>query len=286
MYRYGLSMPELPEVETVLYGLKPHLEGAVIQDVIVREQQLRWPIPDDLKTRLTHQTIGILSRRAKYLIIPMPSGSLIVHLGMSGSLRIVTKATALKRHDHVDIIFSDTHLLRYNDPRRFGAILWNDTSDACAHPLLQSLGPEPLESHFTAGYLKQAAMNRRIAIKSLIMNNRVVVGIGNIYAAEALFLAKIHPTTPAGALTETDCRRLVEAIQQVLCQAIRQGGTSLKDFVNSEGKPGYFANELQVYGRAKLPCTQCKTPLQSITLGQRGTVFCANCQKISQKNRA
>ena len=273
-------MPELPEVETVLQGIKPHLEGAVIQAVTVRQGRLRWPIPTGLNEILIHQTIGILSRRAKYLIMPLTRGSLILHLGMSGSLRIVPKTTLPQRHDHVDILYSDRYLLRYNDPRRFGAILWT-ANDPNEHPLLQSLGVEPLEDNFDANYLKQAAVNRRVAIKSLIMNSHVVVGIGNIYAAEALFLAKIHPSTPAGSLTNGDCARLVSSIQRVLRLAIEQGGTSLKDFVNSEGKPGYFANKLQVYGRAGLTCTQCHGLLESIKLGQRGTVFCAECQCLS-----
>lgn len=272
-------MPELPEVETTMQGLKPYLEGRTIEAVVLRQTQLRWPIPALLEQHLVQRTIGSLSRRAKYLLIPVHPGTLIIHLGMSGSLQIVTRDTAPRRHDHVDIIFSATHLLRYTDPRRFGAILWTDDA-VNLHPLLKSLGPEPLGPDFTADYLKRAAANRRIAIKSLIMDSHVVVGVGNIYAAEALFLANIHPLSRAGLLTKQHCLRLVEAIQFVLRRAIKQGGTTLKDFVNSEGKPGYFAQELQVYGRGGLPCRQCATALVSIKLAQRSTVFCKQCQVL------
>ena len=273
-------MPELPEVETVLSGLKPHLEGAVIQEVVVRQAQLRWPVPRHLNDHLMKQTIGHMSRRGKYLLIPISNkGTLIVHLGMSGSLQIVTKTTLPKHHDHLDLVFSATHLLRYTDPRRFGAVLWTDAKPD-THPLLKSLGPEPLSADFTAQYFLHAAKNRRIAIKSFIMDSHVVVGIGNIYAAEALHLAKIHPETPAGSLDEAACVHLVESIQQILRLAIKQGGTTVKDFLNSEGKPGYFVQELQVYGRAGLACKCCKTLLQSMKLAQRSTVFCPNCQSL------
>lgn len=270
-------MPELPEVETVLHGLKPHLEGATIQDVIVRQARLRWPVPPDLKHCLIQQRIGTLVRRGKYLLMPVGTGTLIMHLGMSGSLRLVLRDTSPGLHDHVDIVFSDTHLLRYTDPRRFGAILWTD-DEAMQHRLLSSLGPEPLEPGFNAEYLHHSIKNRRIAIKSYIMDSHVVVGVGNIYAAEALFLAKIHPAMPAGQLSETACMQLVQSIQLVLQQAIQQGGTTIKDFVSSSGKPGYFTQQLNVYGRAGLPCNQCSLPLQSIKLGQRTTVFCPHCQ--------
>jgi formamidopyrimidine-DNA glycosylase len=270
-------MPELPEVETILHGLKPCLEGKTIQDIVIRQPQLRWPIPAHLKNKLIHQTIGIVSRRAKYLIIPVTTGTLLVHLGMSGSLRIVNRNIAPGKHDHVDLIFSDNELLRYNDPRRFGALLWTE-DPVSNHPLIKPLGPEPFEPHFTTAYLQSATKNRRVPIKSLIMNQRVVVGVGNIYAAEALFLAKIHPSTPAGNLTTNDCARLVASIQQVLLAAIQQGGTTIKDFRNSQGKPGYFTQQLQVYGRAGLACSVCNNQLETIRLGQRSTVFCAHCQ--------
>lgn len=271
-------MPELPEVETVMCGLKPHLEGAVVEDVIIRHSQLRWPIPLNLKNCLQQQTILYLARRGKYLLITFASGTLIIHLGMSGSLRIVSSATVVRRHDHVDVVFSDHQILRYHDPRRFGAILWTD--DPNKFSLLSSLGVEPLEANFTAAYLKLEAEGRRVAVKSFIMNSHVVVGIGNIYAAEALHFAKIHPLTPSGLMTLNQWERLKDAIQQVLQSAIYQGGTTLKDFVNSEGNPGYFAQKLHVYGRAGKPCLYCKKTLESLVIGQRSTVFCSNCQLL------
>jgi len=270
-------MPELPEVETTMCGLKPHLEAAIILDVIVRQKQLRWPIPTTLQSNLNQQTIRHLSRRGKYLLIAVDSGTLIIHLGMSGSLRIVTNDEPIRPHDHVDIVLSDKKILRYHDPRRFGAILWT-SHDPSEHPLLISLGVEPLSDDFTPAFLKQKGGRRRLAIKSLIMDSHVVVGIGNIYAAEALFMAKIHPATPAGLLTLQQCERLVVAIKQILHAAIVQGGTTLRDFVNSEGKPGYFAQKLTVYGRAGLPCIHCQTTLSSFKLGQRNTVYCDYCQ--------
>ncbi len=271
------KMPELPEVETVMHGLMPHIKDATINDVIVRYPQLRWPIPTTLKQDLCQQKVRKLSRRGKYLLMQVDTGTLIMHLGMSGSLRIVTNITPLRPHDHVDIIFSNQKIMRYNDPRRFGAVLWTN-DDPYQHVLLKSLGPEPLEPTFTAEYLMQRAGSRRGPIKPFIMDSKVVVGVGNIYAAEALFLAKIHPATPAGLLTKTQYQRLVQSIKEVLRSAIQQGGTTIKDFVNSEGKPGYFAQELAVYGREGLPCFVCRTRLQGFKLGQRNTVFCAKCQ--------
>lgn len=270
-------MPELPEVETIMNGLKPHIEGAVIQDVIVRQYQLRWPIPLTLKSDLNQKQIGCLARRGKYLLIPADTGTLLVHLGMSGSLRMVSNKTLLNRHDHVDIILSNKAILRYSDPRRFGALLWTN-NDVYNHPLLKSLGVEPLDEQFTPEYLMQRAINRRIPIKSFIMDSKIVTGIGNIYAAEALFMAAIHPATPAGLLTPIQHQQLVASIKQVLLSAIKQGGTTIKDFVNSQGKQGYFTQQLLVYGRAGQPCRRCKTTLSGFQLGQRSTVFCANCQ--------
>lgn len=273
-------MPELPEVETIMYGLKPHLEGSRIQDVVIRFPQLRWPIPSTLKANLTQQKIQHISRRGKYLLITLAKGTLIIHLGMSGRLCMVTNSIAPRRHDHVDIILCDNKILRYHDPRRFGAILWTE-EEPYQHALLKSLGVEPLNDNFTADYLKQRAVGRRIAIKSFIMDSHVVVGVGNIYATEALFLAKIHPVTSAGMLTNKQCEDLVLAIQNVLRAAIKQGGTTLKDFVNSEGNPGYFLQKLTVYGRAGLPCVECHAALKSLKLGQRSTVYCEYCQQTN-----
>jgi formamidopyrimidine-DNA glycosylase len=270
-------MPELPEVETTLQGLKPYIEGQIIKDVIVRHAKLRYPIPYHLKTKLHYKRIRQLSRRGKYLLIHFDTDTLIVHLGMSGCLRILTQSTPVKLHDHVDFIFKNNLILRYTDPRRFGAILWTE-EDPMKHRLLKSLGIEPLDKHFTAEYLWQKANSRRTPIKPFIMSNHIVVGIGNVYATEALFLSGIHPATPTNLLTEEHYHRLVHSIKKILRSAIKKGGTTLKDFVNSEGKPGYFAQQLKVYGRAGLPCVQCHTTLQSLTLGQRNTVFCEACQ--------
>lgn len=272
-------MPELPEVETIMRGLMPELKGAIVQDVVMRHQQLRWPIPSDLKTRLYHQKIVNLSRRGKYLLIQLDNGSLIIHLGMSGSLRILDCSTSPTRHDHLDIIFSKEKLLRYNDPRRFGAVLWTD-ENPYEHPLIKSMGVEPLDENFTGQYLYQKSRCRQVPIKTLIMNSKIVTGVGNIYAAEALFLAKIHPIKPAGKMTLQQCEQLVDAIQNILKSAIIQGGTTLKDFVNAKGKPGYFSQKLHVYGRAGLLCTLCGSSLQRMQLGQRSSVFCNCCQKM------
>lgn len=270
-------MPELPEVETVKRGLAPHVEGASIQDVVVRNAKLRWPVPVDLQEHLKNQTVLSIERRSKYLVFKLSHGALIIHLGMSGSLRLVSKGEPLKPHDHIDILINSGQILRYNDPRRFGAILWQDKDEQ--HPLLRSLGIEPLEEIFTGSFLKQLALKHRTPIKSFLMNGKVIAGIGNIYAAEALFLAFIHPQTPANQLTDQQCNQLVQTIKTVLQQAIEAGGTTLRDFVNSKGKPGYFSQQLYVYGRANLPCRRCNEALVSIQLGQRSTVFCPCCQQ-------
>lgn len=271
------KMPELPEVETVLRGLIAWLQNNRIEQVVIRQGLLRWPVPANLNIHVKNQRIIGVYRRAKYLLIQLQNGTIIIHLGMSGSLKIVQEKVAPGKHDHVDIILSSGQIIRYNDPRRFGAILW--TEDSTNHPLLQSLGPEPLDSRFNAKYFHSISLRRKVAIKQLIMNGKIVTGIGNIYAAEALFQAKIHPLTPANTLTETQCAQLVQAIKQVLQAAIAQGGTTLKDFINTEGKPGYFSQQLQVYGRKGLPCRICQSRLQSLRLGQRSTVFCPCCQR-------
>ncbi len=270
-------MPELPEVETIMNGLKPHVQEKKINDVILRHHQLRWPIPTDLKDRLKNQVVRDLSRRGKYLLMNVNSGTLIIHLGMSGRLQLINSTTPANRHDHMDLVLNNQTSIRYTDPRRFGALLWtNDTP--LLHPLLKSLGIEPLEPTFTTSYLLQHTSSRRVAVKTLIMDSKIIVGVGNIYAAEALFLAGLHPLTPTNLLTIIECERLVAAIKYVLKAAIKQGGTTLKDFVNSDGKPGYFKQKLAVYGRAGQPCIHCNTPLESFKLGQRSTVFCISCQ--------
>ena len=274
-------MPELPEVETIVQGLKPHLQDATIKQVTIRTPQLRWPIPA-LNGLLKHQTIRQITRRGKYLLFELPQGTLLIHLGMSGRLCLLPHETPPQRHDHVDLLLTDGRVVRYTDPRRFGAILW---TNACPlqHPLLKDLGVEPLTEAFTEAYLLQQTAKRRRAIKPLIMDSKIVVGIGNIYAAESLFLAGIHPAMPAGLLTKTQAARLVPAIKQILERAIAQGGTTLKDFVNGDGRPGYFAQQLEVYGRAGLPCNVCGEPLKSHVLGQRSTVFCEQCQKMHKE---
>jgi len=269
-------MPELPEVETVLRGLKPHIEGATIAAVSIRVPQLRWPIPA-LNTLLAQQKIYKISRRGKYLLVCLETGTLLIHLGMSGRLCLLTEYQAPQRHDHVDIIFTNDKILRYTDPRRFGAMLWT-AEDPSSHPLLKNLGAEPLTDDWNSDYLLQIANHRRVAIKPFIMDSQRVVGIGNIYAAESLFLAGIHPAMPAGCITKNQASRLISATKEVLMLAIQQGGTTLKDFVNSQGAPGYFSQKLRVYGRAGLPCVRCEKILESSQLGQRSTVFCVHCQ--------
>ncbi len=272
-------MPELPEVETTLRGLKPHLEDAMIQDVIVRQHQLRWPIPHNIKRKIKQHRIRELSRRGKYLLIHLEVGAIIMHLGMSGSLRIINDDVPAKKHDHIDIILSNHKIMRYADPRRFGALLLTE-DDPLEHPLLRSLGMEPLDTCFTSRYLLKMMKSRRTPVKSLIMDSKIVVGIGNIYASEALFLAGIHPLTPAGDLNEMQCKRLVKSIKQILRAAIKRGGTTLKDFINSDGRPGYFSQQLKVYGREGQPCVKCNANLELLKIGQRSTVFCLNCQPV------
>lgn len=269
-------MPELPEVETTLRGIKPYLKDKTVEDVVIRCDKLRWSVPA-LKTTLVGQRLQTLSRRGKYLLLQFEAGTLIIHLGMSGSLKILTSSTLAQKHEHVDIVFSSTFTLRYRDPRRFGVILW--TSDNPQnHVLLKSLGVEPLDKAFTAEFLFQVAHKRNTTIKSLIMNSHIIVGVGNIYATESLFFAGIHPACPAKLLTLQQCEALVTAIKKILKRAIQQGGTTLKDFVNSEGKPGYFSQQLNVYGRQQQPCYVCQTTIESIQLGQRSSAFCPYCQ--------
>jgi formamidopyrimidine-DNA glycosylase len=271
-------MPELPEVETTRRGVEPHLVGQTVDRVEIREPRLRWPVSKPLARLLPGQTIHAVRRRAKYLLIEADTGIVLVHLGMSGSLRIINRETAVKKHDHVDIILKNGRILRYCDPRRFGAVLWLE-GDPCQHKLLSTLGPEPLGEDFSGDHLFRRSRKRKLATKSFIMSSQVVVGVGNIYANEALFAAGIRPTRAAGRLSRAECDRLAQEITAVLERAIREGGTTLKDFVDASGKPGYFRQELQVYGRAGLPCRQCGEPLKPLKLGQRATVYCRECQK-------
>ncbi len=271
-------MPELPEVETTLRGLAPHLLGQVIAGVVIRHPHLRWPIPENLPDLLPGLTIHSLSRRAKYLLLECGLGTLILHLGMSGSLRIVPADTAIEKHDHFDLLLANGLLMRLRDPRRFGAVLWHE-GDPAQHPLLARLGPEPLEDNFDEDYLYRATRKRNAAIKLVIMDNHVVVGVGNIYANEALFRAGIRPQAESGKLSKPRCARLVQTVKETLTEAIALGGSSLRDFVNSDGKPGYFQQHYWVYGRAGEPCHACGAFIKQIKQGQRSSFFCPVCQK-------
>ncbi len=271
-------MPELPEVETTRRGIAPHIKGEKVCDVIVRHHQLRWPIPRGLKKKLTGHKINSVKRRAKYLLLGFEHGTLILHLGMSGSLRIIKAATAAEKHDHMDIVLNNGKALRLTDPRRFGAVLW--TKDAPGeHELLNHLGPEPLSDDFTSELLYQLSRKRKSSIKQFIMDGKVVVGVGNIYASESLFLAGISPKRIANKVSKARYERLTSAIKQVLAAAIEQGGTTLRDFVGGDGKPGYFAQQLNVYGRAGEPCRVCGKEIKQVVQGQRSTFYCPHCQK-------
>lgn len=269
-------MPELPEVEVSRMGISPHLVGQVIQSLTFRTPKLRWDIPAELK-RLEGETIQSISRRAKYLLIETNAGTAIVHLGMSGSLRVLDADFPAAKHDHVDLKLTNGKILRYNDPRRFGAWLWCAPGES--HKVLEGSGPEPLTDDFNAQYISEKAKKRTLALKQFIMDNKVVVGVGNIYANEALFTSRIHPLRPANKVSLTEWQVLTENIKSVLATAIEQGGTTLKDFAQADGKPGYFAQELQVYGKAGKECPNCQSLIEEQKIGQRNTFFCGECQK-------
>jgi formamidopyrimidine-DNA glycosylase len=271
-------VPELPEVETTRKGIAPYVVGETVKDIIIRERNLRWPIPTSLKRSLKNQLIRKLRRRAKYLLFYTDKGCLILHLGMSGSLRVIDNQQAHEKHDHVDIVFESGHSLRYRDPRKFGSILWTK-DDPLEHKLIKHLGPEPLSDEFNTDYLYARSRKRTQAIKTFIMDSRIAVGVGNIYANEALFLAGIKPNQKAGKVSKARYEKLIIAIKDVLTRAIKKGGTTLRDFINGEGKPGYFRNELQVYDREGEPCNYCKTTIKMVRLGQRSTFYCSNCQR-------
>ncbi len=270
-------MPELPEVETTRAGISPHILGKTISEVVIRQPSLRWPIPKNLKKSLKNQKITSLDRRGKYLLMGTSAGTAIMHLGMSGSFRIVKTGSQPQKHDHYDLIFGKK-TLRFNDPRRFGALLWT-TKPALEHALIAPLGPEPLGPEFDATYLYAQARGRKTTIKQFIMDGRVVVGVGNIYASEALFRAGIHPRRPARRVGLARMRKLVNSIREVLEQAITAGGTTLRDFSASDGSPGYFKQELQVYDRMEKPCTQCGQAIRQEVMGQRSTYYCVVCQR-------
>jgi formamidopyrimidine-DNA glycosylase len=269
-------MPELPEVETSRRGIIPHIVGQKISRIILRHHQLRWPIPSDLLTLLHDKILLKVDRRAKYLLLRFENGTLLIHLGMSGSLRICKLNTPVQKHDHADFIFEKC-LLRYTDPRRFGAILWLGEEPETS-PLLSILGPEPLSEEFTAEWLYQQSRNRKIPIKQFIMDQKVVTGVGNIYATEALFIAKISPIRAVNNISLKRYILLVSAIKKILEEAIKQGGTTLKDFVGGDGKPGYFQQTLHVYGKTGELCPTCEKPLTSVKLAARNSVYCSHCQ--------
>lgn len=271
-------MPELPEVETTRRGIEPHICNRSIETVIVRERRLRWPIPAGLKKTLQGEIVHAVERRGKYLLLRTQSGTVIMHLGMSGSLRITPAHTPAERHDHLDIVFSHGQALRLRDPRRFGAVLWTTRAPE-QHKLLKALGPEPLGEAFGENYLFTLSRGRKAAVKNFIMDSHVVVGVGNIYASESLFLAGINPNNAAGRISLQRYQRLVHAIRQVLTAAIAQGGTTLRDFVQENGQPGYFQQSLNVYGKTGAPCPRCAKPIRQITLGQRSTFYCTQCQR-------
>lgn len=270
-------MPELPEVEVSRMGIEPHLRGKKIKQLVVRQRKLRWPVPEAVHLCEGQQILAV-RRRAKYLFIDTKPGSVVLHLGMSGRLRVVATCSPVQKHDHIDIQLTDGQCLRLNDARRFGACLWQG-ADQPMLKILQSLGPEPLTAKFDGKHLHRLAINKNLAVKNFIMANPVVVGVGNIYANEALFAAGIDPRKPAKQITEDKYEVLAIQIKQVLTKAIQQGGTTLKDFTQADGNPGYFAQELKVYGRTGKPCGHCQQPIKSVVIGQRNSFYCQDCQQ-------
>ncbi len=270
-------MPELPEVETTRRGIEPLVVNKGVDRVLIHNASLRWPVPTTLCHLLPGQKASRVWRRSKYLLFDFNHGTLIVHLGMTGHLRLDPAVAENRKHDHVEIVFTDGTALRYNDPRRFGAILWTD-DDPLEHPRLSALGPEPFAPEFNATYLYQRSRNRKVAVKQFLMDAHVVVGVGNIYASEALFRAGIAPACHAGKISKAAYKRLVETVVEVLKEALAAGGTTIRDFADSEGRPGYFTQSLCVYGRVGQPCVTCKTLIKQIKLGQRSTFYCPSCQ--------
>jgi formamidopyrimidine-DNA glycosylase len=271
-------VPELPEVETTRRGLAPHARKRRIVALTVYEPRLRWPVPRELPRQVAGRRIERVGRRAKYLLLTLESGTLLLHLGMSGNLRAVPAATPRLKHDHFDLLLDSGLALRFNDPRRFGSLLYT-TGDPQEHALLKHLAPEPFAKGFDADYLWRISRGRRVALKQLLMNSRLVVGVGNIYASEALFRARLKPQRRAASLTREESARLVRAVRTVLKLAIRAGGTTLRDYLGADGAPGYFRQRLYVYERKGKPCRRCGTPVRSLTQGQRSTYYCPRCQK-------
>lgn len=275
-------MPELPEVETTRKGITPKANQQTIKAFIVRNANLRWPVDLNLTKKLPGLVIQSIDRRGKYLLLKTKIGTLLIHLGMSGNLRVLPENTPALKHDHVDIVLENGYLVRLNDPRRFGSVLWHPASEGPVeqHKLLAKLAPEPLTDDFNGQYFYEKTRNRKVAIKTLVMNSSVAVGAGNIYANESLFMSKIHPQTIASKLTKKQCEILVNNIKLVLTAAIEQGGTTLKDFMSPDGKPGYFVQKLNVYDQGGKPCTVCGTTIERIIINQRASYFCPKCQKM------
>lgn len=271
-------MPELPEVETTRRGIEPHVAGHTITAVDIRNPNLRWPVPKNLAKKLCGEVIERVERRAKYLLLYNRKGCMMMHLGMSGSLRLAERDHELRKHDHVVIEFDSGKQLRLHDPRRFGAVLWTDAPIE-EHALIAHLGPEPLDDEFTGEYLFESCRGRKSTIKQHVMNGKIVVGVGNIYASESLFLSGIHPKRQAGRISAQRCDELVDAIKKILAESIRQGGTTLKDFLRENGEPGYFKQRLSVYDRKGEACPACEAEIRQIVLGQRSTFYCPHCQR-------
>ena len=270
-------MPELPEVEITRLGLASELEGRTITGVVLRRPDLRWPIPAEIGRRLPGERILAVRRRAKYLLLDLAPGSALMHLGMSGSLRVLPGGSPVGPHDHVDLLLDSGQVMRFNDPRRFGCLLWQPAGEL--HALLRDLGPEPLSADFDGDHLYRLSRDRRTSVKAFLMDQATVVGVGNIYAAESLFKAGIAPAREAGRVSRPGYQRLAQAVKEVLAFAIRQGGTTFRDFVRPDGRPGYFEQELFVYGREGELCLVCGHPLHSLRLGNRATVWCGHCQR-------
>jgi formamidopyrimidine-DNA glycosylase len=269
-------MPELPEVETSRRGIEPHIVGTTISRIVIRERRLRWPVPRSIDRNLPGQSVDSVSRRAKYILINTQKGSAILHLGMSGSVCIVNADTPAGVHDHFDIEFDSGVVLRFRDPRRFGSLHWSQ--EPLSHRLLKDLGPEPLSNDFDGHYLWRRSRGRKVSIKQFIMNAHIVVGVGNIYASEALFMAGINPRRAAGRIARSRYDQLADAIKEVLGKAIKAGGTTLRDFYGGNGEAGYFKQQLEAYGRADEPCRRCDSPITAIVQGQRSTYYCKRCQ--------
>ena len=270
-------MPELPEVETTRRGLQPHVTGRRVEHVLLRRPDLRWPIPREIEELLPEQRIDGIRRRAKYLLLDTAAGSALLHLGMSGSLRVLADDTPVRAHDHVDIVLDSGRVLRFNDPRRFGCLLWQAPGET--HELLAGLGPEPLSDAFDGDYLFARSRGRSAPVKTFLMDQAVVVGVGNIYAAEALFIAGISPLREAGKVSRARYAALADAVKMILVHAIDRGGTTLRDFISPDGAPGYFEQELLVYGRGGEACRQCGRVLKQAPIGQRASVWCGHCQR-------